>query len=118
MVYRESRVTGSLLEGECDMKRLLQFLICIFIGFSLAGALLVVLMFLQQFDAIQWWSATGKPLAWLALNIVPDATWSALSGVEDAVTNPRLQSFLQFAAALAQVAVLSGVIIFYGVCRR
>ncbi|MDT4876209.1 hypothetical protein FQZ97_1116320 [compost metagenome] len=71
-----------------------------------AALLLVGLMFGGQFDLIDGLLFTGKPLAHLALMLLPESFWSALTGVPDAIRNRTVQSFLQFCVALGQVALL------------
>ncbi|PYC21852.1 hypothetical protein DMO17_15440 [Aquipseudomonas alcaligenes] len=85
---------------------LLQFCACFALGLVVAGLLLIGLMFFGQFDLIHGLNFTGRPLAWLALQLLPAGFWADLTGLADAATNPHVQSFLQLCAALGQVALL------------
>jgi hypothetical protein len=88
------------------MRVVLQFSACLALGLVLGVLLLIGLMFTGRFELIELWLLTGKPLAQLALMLLPDAWWSALSGVADASRNGSVQSFLQFCVALGQAALL------------
>ncbi|MGL4315419.1 MAG: hypothetical protein ACRCTL_02220 [Pseudomonas sp.] len=72
----------------------------------MAGVLLIGLMFFGQFDLIHGLNLSGKPLASVALMLLPDSFWNGLAGVPDAAANPSVQSFLQLCTALGQVALL------------
>ena len=76
-------------------------LACVLVLFMLGG-----LMFAQQFVLIDYWLRSGQPLASLLLNWLPNSFWLALTGLADAATHPAVRSFLQFALALAQFALL------------
>lgn len=88
------------------MRFLLQFFACFCLGLVLAVLILVALMFAGQMDLLQGLVLSGKPLAGLALMLLPDSLWLWLTGVEGAATHPNVASFLQLCAALGQVALL------------
>lgn len=88
------------------MRVVLQFSACLALGLVLGVLLLIGLMLAGRFELIELWLLTGKPLARLALALLPDTLWSALSGVPDASRNGSVQSFLQLCMALGQVALL------------
>jgi len=87
-------------------RSLLQFCACGALGLVVAVLLLLGLMFAGQFGLIDGWLLTGKPLARLALWLLPESVWHALTGVADARDNPSLRSFLALCAALGQVGLL------------
>ena len=66
------------------------------------------LMFFGQFDLIHGLNLSGRPLASVALTLLPGGFWDGLTGVPDAAGNAHIQSFLQLCVALAQVALLLG----------
>lgn len=88
------------------MRLLLQFSACFALGLVVAGMLLIGLMFFGQFDLIHGLNFTGRPLAWLALELLPARFWDALTGLANAAANPHVRSFLQLCAALGQIALL------------
>lgn len=88
------------------IRLLMQFSACFALGLVVAGAVLIGLMFFGQFDLIHGLNLSGKPLASLALMLLPDTFWNDLAGVPDAAANPSVQSFLQLCTALGQVALL------------
>lgn len=90
------------------MRVLLQFSACCALGLVVVVLLLIGLMFAGQFELIHGLNRSGKPLAGLALMLLPESFWEALSGVPDASRNGSVQSFLQLCMALAQVALLLG----------
>ncbi|MDH1162122.1 hypothetical protein N5C55_28460 [Pseudomonas otitidis] len=95
------------------MRALFQFSACFALGLVISVFILGGLMFANGFGVIEIWLLTGKPLASLALTVIPDGFWHALTGVMEARTNPTVNSFLQMCAALAQVALVLG----YGLFR-
>lgn len=90
------------------MRIVLQFGACLALGMFVALLILVGLMFAQRFDVINLIVLTGKPLAHLALVVLPEGFWISLTGAPDAVQNASVRSFLQMCAALGQVALLVG----------
>ena len=88
------------------MRLLLQFSACLALGLVVAVMILIGLMFFGWFHLIDGLLLTGKPLASLSLALLPDAFWTALTGVVDAAQNRSVQSFLQLCAALGQSALL------------
>ena len=88
------------------IRLMMRFSACFALGLVVAGVLLIGLMFFGQFDLIHGLDLSGKPLASLALALLPEAFWTALTGVPDAAENAHVQSFLQLCAGLAQVALL------------
>ncbi|MBC9248979.1 hypothetical protein A9179_01695 [Pseudomonas alcaligenes] len=90
------------------MRLLMQFSACFALGLVVAGAVLVGLMFFGLFDLIHGLNLTGKPLAGLALTLLPASFWNDLTGVPDAAANADVQSFLQLCTALGQVALVLG----------
>ena len=78
------------------------------LGLVVAGMLLIGLMFFGQFDLIHGLNLSGRPLASVALTLLPGGFWDGLTGVPDAAGNAHIQSFLQLCVALAQVALLLG----------
>ncbi|HSC83848.1 MAG TPA: hypothetical protein VLC30_09560 [Pseudomonas sp.] len=91
------------------MRLLMQFSACFALGLVVAGILLIGLMFFGQFDLIHGLNLSGKPLASLALMLLPETFWNGLTGVPDAAANPSVQSFLQLCIALGQMALLLSV---------
>lgn len=94
------------------MRMLMQLGLCLGLGLFVALLILVGLMFAQQFEAIKLVTASGKPLAHLALVVLPESFWVSLTGAPDAVYNASVRSFLQLCAALGQVALLVGAGLF------
>jgi len=90
------------------LRLLMQFSACFALGLVVAGMLLIGLMFFGQFDLIHGLNLSGRPLASVALTLLPEGFWDALTGVPDAAGNAHVQSFLQLCVALAQVALLLG----------
>jgi len=88
------------------MRFLLQFCACFCLGLVVAVLILVGLMFAGQMDLVQGLVFSGKPLAGLALELLPDALWRWLTGVEGAAGHPAVASFVQLCMALAQLALL------------
>lgn len=84
----------------------MQFSACFALGLVVSGLILIGLMFFGQFDLIHGLNVTGKPLAWLALEVLPDGFWERLTGLTDAAGNPHVRSFLALCAALGQVGLL------------
>lgn len=84
----------------------MQFSACFALGLVVSGLILIGLMFCGQFDLIHGLSLTGKPLAWLALELLPGGFWDSLTGLADAAGNPHVRSFLALCAALGQVGLL------------
>lgn len=91
------------------MRFLLQFCACFCLGLVVAVLILVGLMFAGQMDLVQGLVFSGKPLAALVLQLLPDGLWIWLTGVEGASEHPSVASFLQLCVALAQVAMLLAV---------
>mgnify|MGYP003599596241 CR=1 FL=1 len=97
------------------LRLLMQFSACFALGLVVAGMLLIGLMFFGQFDLIHGLNLSGRPLASVALTLLPIGFWAwsqgaldGLTGVPDAAGNAHIQSFLQLCVALAQVALLLG----------
>ena len=90
------------------LRLLMQFSACFALGLVVAGILLIGLMFFGQFDLIHGLNLSGRPLASVALTLLPGGFWDGLTGVPDAAGNAHIQSFLQLCVALAQVALLLG----------
>jgi hypothetical protein len=88
------------------MRVLVQFSACCALGLVVALLLLLGLMFCGQFSLIDGLLFTGKPLAQLGLQLLPEAFWGELSGLPNATQNSTLQSFLALCAALGQVGLL------------
>ncbi len=100
------------------MRAVLQFSACLAFGLLVALLILVGLMFAKAFGAIDGLMLTGKPLASLSLALLPESFWYALTGVQGAAQNGTLQSFLQFCAALGQLALLLAAGLFRWCCWR
>ncbi|WP_137889028.1 hypothetical protein [Pseudomonas sp. 2FE] len=100
------------------MRMVLQFSACLALGVFIALLILLGLMFSKAFGAIDGLLLTGKPLASLGLTLLPDSFWNALTGVRGAAQNGAVQSFLQFCAALGQLALLLGAGLFRWCCWR
>ncbi len=100
------------------MRAVLQFSACLALGVLVALLILLGLMFAQAFGAIDGLLLTGKPLASLSLTLLPDSFWSGLTGVQGAAQNSAVQSFLQFCAALGQLALLLAAGLFRWCCWR
>ncbi|MGY4533667.1 hypothetical protein ACVW0Y_002799 [Pseudomonas sp. TE3786] len=90
------------------MRMVVQLGACLALGMFVALLILVGLMFAQQFEVIKLIMVTGKPLAHLALVVLPEGFWISLTGAPDALDNPSVRSFLQMCAALGQIALLVG----------
>lgn len=88
------------------MRALMQFASCFLLGLVISVLVLGGLMIAGAFSFIDLWLFTGKPLASLALALLPGGFWQALTGVVDAVHNPAVRSFLELCAALGQGALL------------
>lgn len=84
----------------------MQFSACFALGLVVSGLILIGLMFFGQFDLIHGLNFTGRPMAWLALELLPGEFWEGLTGLPGAASNPHVQSFLQLCAALGQVGLL------------
>lgn len=84
----------------------MQFSACFALGLVVAGVLLIGLMFFDQFDLIRGINLSGRPLAGVALALLPGGFWESLTGVPGAAGNADVQSFLQLCVALAQIALL------------
>lgn len=93
------------------MKYLLQFSACLAVGAFIALLALVGMMFTHSFGLIEGFLLTGKPLAALALSLLPEALWQGIA--EDVRA-----SFLQFCAALGQLALLLAAGLFRWCCWR
>ncbi|WP_407681483.1 hypothetical protein [Pseudomonas mangrovi] len=88
------------------MRFMLQFCACFCLGLVVAVLILIGLMFAGQMDLVQGLVFSGKPVAGVALELLPDGLWTWLTGVEGAAEHPSVTSFLQLCVALAQVALL------------
>ncbi|WP_330114806.1 hypothetical protein SA496_28185 [Pseudomonas sp. JS3066] len=88
------------------MRALVQLGGCFLLGLVISVLLLGSLMFAGAFGFIDLWLFTGKPLAGLALGLLPGGFWQGLTGVVDAANNPALRSFLELCAALGQGALV------------
>ncbi|MDE3736478.1 MULTISPECIES: hypothetical protein [Pseudomonas] len=100
------------------MRVLMQFGGCFLLGLAISVLVLGGLMFAGAFGFIDLWLFTGKPLAGLALWLLPDSFWQGLTGVLDAAHNPAVRSFLELFAALGQGALLMAVGFFWFWYRR
>ncbi|MBM7062275.1 hypothetical protein JQX08_16310 [Pseudomonas sp. UL073] len=96
---------------------ILQFGVCLAMGLVLALLGLVLLLLSGERGVIDGLLLSGKPLAQLALQLLPDAFWLRLSGVHEASRNANVASFLQFCAALGQVALLVALGLYCLLCR-
>lgn len=88
------------------MRAMVQFTACFALGLVISVLILGGLMFAGNFGFIDLWLITGKPLANLALMVLPESFWHALTGVIDPRNNPSVNSFLQLCVALSQGALL------------
>jgi hypothetical protein len=88
------------------LRLFVRFSACFALGLVVALLVLLGLMFGGQFKLIDGLLLSGKPLAQLSLILLPEAFWTALTGLADATQNPALQSFLSLCAGLWQVALL------------
>jgi len=88
------------------MRLFVQFSACFALGLAVALLVLLGLMFCGQFNWIDGLLLSGKPLALLSLNLLPEAFWSELTGLADATQNKSLQSFLSLCAGLGQIGLL------------
>jgi hypothetical protein len=88
------------------MRSFVRFSACLALGLVVAVLVLIGLMFAGQFGLIDGWLLTGKPLAQLALWLLPESLWNALSGVAQARHNHAVGSFLALCAALGQLGLL------------
>ncbi|WP_342244079.1 hypothetical protein [Pseudomonas sp. OTU5201] len=100
------------------MHVLMQFGGCFLLGLLISVLVLGGLMFAGAFGFIDLWLFTGKPLAGLALWLLPDSFWQGLTGVLDAAHNPAVRSFLELCAALGQGALLMATGFFWLWYRR
>ncbi|PAU52973.1 hypothetical protein BZL41_23935 [Pseudomonas sp. PIC25] len=99
------------------MKLMLEFCVCFGLGLMVAALILVGLMFAGEMGLIQNFLLTGKPLAHLALEVLPGEFWLWLTGVESAAANPSVRSFLSLCVALAQVGLLLALLMQRGMHR-
>ncbi|MDH4561102.1 hypothetical protein [Pseudomonas sp. BN411] len=88
------------------MRVLMQFGGCFLLGLVISVLVLGAMMFAGAFGFIDLWLFTGKPLAGLALWLLPAGFWQGLTGVVDAAHNPAVRSFLELCAALGQGALV------------
>ncbi|MBD2840160.1 hypothetical protein ID144_24245 [Pseudomonas sp. JM0905a] len=88
------------------MRVLMQFGGCFLFGLVISVLVLGAMMFAGAFGFIDLWLFTGKPLAGLALWLLPAGFWQGLTGVVDAAHNPAVRSFLELCAALGQGALV------------
>jgi hypothetical protein len=88
------------------MRLFVQFSACFALGLAVALLLLLGLMFCGQFNLIDGLLLTGKPLALLSLNLLPETFWHELTGLADATQNGSLKSFLSLCAGLGQIGLL------------
>lgn len=88
------------------LRLFVQFCACCALGLAVALLLLLGLMFCGQFTLIDGLLLSGKPLALLSLNLLPESFWRELTGLTDAAQNAALQSFLSLCAALGQLGLL------------
>ncbi|MFZ5958630.1 hypothetical protein ACA097_10190 [Pseudomonas sp. QL9] len=96
----------------------MRFTLCLFCGLLLAVMALPLLMLVGHFELVAWLAATGKPLAWLALELPPTGFWDGLSGAHDAAHNPHVRSFLELCVGFAQLGVLIALPLYYLGARR
>ncbi len=91
------------------MLKFIRFSLC----YALAGVLMLIvlvgLMFSHQYYLIDIWLLTGKPVAGWLLAGLPERFWLGLTGMPQAAEHPQVQSFLAFAVALAQAALLAAL---------
>ncbi|UCO98652.1 hypothetical protein LF844_02190 [Metapseudomonas lalkuanensis] len=88
------------------MRVLMRFGGCFLLGLVISVLVLGTMMFAGAFGFIDLWLFTGKPLAGLALWLLPAGFWQGLTGVVDAAHNPAVRSFLELCAALGQGALV------------
>jgi hypothetical protein len=100
------------------MRVLMQFGGCFVLGLVISILLLGGLLLAGASGCIELWLFTGKPLASLALGLLPGGFWQGLTGVVDAAGNPALRSFLELCAALGQGALLLAAGFFHLWYRR
>lgn len=100
------------------MPNLMRFSGCFLAGLLLSAASLPVLMLIGRFDWIAVLAASGKPLAHLALTVLPAAFWQSLTGVMDAAHNADVRSFLELCTGVAQFGLLLAVVIYRLAVRK
>src|SRR5690606_11196666 len=102
-------VCRARLEMVAMVRLMMQLSACFALGLVVAAMLLIGLMFFGQFDLIHGLDLSGRPLASVALALLPGGFWDGLTGVTDAASNASVQSFLQLCAAVSQMALLLAV---------
>ena len=88
------------------MRLFVRFSACLALGLVVAVLVLLGLMFGGQFKLIDGLLLSGKLLAQLSLILLPEAFWTALTGLADATQNRALQSFLSLCAGVGQLGLL------------
>lgn len=100
------------------MRLFFEFTLCAAPGLLVSGVILIFLLFFGKFGLIEYWIASGKPLAHAMLVLMPDGFWEGLSGIEGAAGNPHVRSFLELCMGLGQSALLLGLLLFRLVCWK
>ena len=98
------------------MRLFFEFTLCAALGLLVSGV--IFLLFFGKFGLIEYWIASGKPLAHAMLVLMPDGFWEGLSGIEGAAGNPHVRSFLELCMGLGQSALLLGLLLFRLVCWK
>ncbi len=88
------------------------------LGLLVSGVILIFLLFFGKFGLIEYWIASGKPLAHAMLVLMPDGFWEGLSSIEGAAGNPHVRSFLELCMGFGQSALLLGLLLFRLVCWK
>ena len=92
------------------MRLFFEFTLCAALGLLVSGVILIFLLFFGKFGLIEYWIASGKPLAHAMLVLMPDGFWEGLSGI--------VRSFLELCMGLGQSALLLGLLLFRLVCWK
>ncbi|MDF3937160.1 hypothetical protein [Pseudomonas citronellolis] len=100
------------------MQVVTRFTLSFFVGLLLSVMALPLLMFVGHFELIAWLAASGKPLAWLALNLPPASFWDGLTGAHDAAHNPHVRSFLELCVGFTQLGLLLALPLYYWGSRK
>lgn len=86
---------------------------CSVLGGVLGLGLLLVLLFCGAGAVLPVFIATGKPLALMSLQLLPEVFWHSFTGMANAQQHPALLSLLQLCMALGQVGVLLGGLFYW-----
>ncbi|MCY1271382.1 hypothetical protein D9M68_288530 [compost metagenome] len=98
-------------------RAVLQFGACLAMGLVLGVIALVLLLFSGEMALVRGFVLSGTPLAYLALNLLPEAFWHWLTGVPEASASATLRSFLELCAALGQLGLLLALGLYRVLCR-